>query len=363
MRGRLILISSQKSHYDGLFDRSMSAGWDDLDLSFIQLDQSAPWTGEGAHRTDTLLVDLANLIPEQARHRISQIRRWSSVAPVVAIRENDARTTTQQQTLDADTTIRWHEITQSANIAMAALWRAVERAREKAEARLATKLVAAAAPGLTLSFDRRLHRFDPTAFDALIRDLLGDEATVTIEERSNLGDDGPGWIRLNGPDPDELVPVAEAFYERVWRKQQGDAADAEDRALARTVSALEALFGPRLDAMRDDLGEVKASTDLFANEEVREAITDKAGDHASAKRKKTNQTRLRRITEGLLLEAPKALVSTYLGASAGEVAGEVVGEIAAKAVGAMTKAVAGEIAHEVQTDVKRLLDGKAADDG
>ncbi len=209
--------------------------------------------------------------------------------------------------------------------------------------------------GLTLTFDTRLHRFDATAFDAFIAEVLGPETDVTIEERSAISEEGPGWIRINGPNPDELVGVAEAFYDRAWRTEQAEA-QAEDAALTRMVSALEALFGPRLEEMRNQFAEVKASTDLFADEDVREAITDKAREHVGAKRKKTNQTRLRRIAEGLMLEAPKAFVSTYLGESVGEVAGELVGETLGAAVGAVAEAFVDEVAEEVEDDVKGLLE-------
>ena len=219
----------------------------------------------------------------------------------------------------------------------------------------------AGAPGLTLTFDTRLHRFDPTAFDAFIAGVLGRETAVTIEARSNVREEGPGWIRINGSDPDDLVLVAEAFYDRAWRVQ-AEAAATEDKALAATMSALKTFFGARLDAMRDDLRHVKASTNLFANQAVREAITDEANKRDAAKMKKATQTRLRRISEGLLLEAPKALLGTYLGESAADVAGEVVGEVAAKAIGAMTKAAVGEIAEEAQVETKKLLYGKASED-
>lgn len=179
-------------------------------------------------------------------------------------------------------------------------------------------------PGLTLTFDTRLHRFDATAFDALIAEVLGRDTDVTIEERSNLDADIPAFIRINGSRVDDLVAVAEAFYNRVWAKR----ADAEDAVLRRTITALEVLFGPRLNEMRDRLVKVEASTNLFADEEVREAITDMAAEHVLAKRKKSFQTTFQKITEGLAKEAPKKLIGAFIGEKAVEALGEVLGGVA-----------------------------------
>lgn len=129
--------------------------------------------------------------------------------------------------------------------------------------------------GLTLTFDTRLHRFDATAFDALIAGVLGPETDVTIEARSNIEVPGPAFIRINGSRPSDLVAVAEAFYDRVW----ASSVSTEDGALRRTMTAIEMLFGPRLEELRDALSSVDASTSLFADEDVRQAITDKVGEH------------------------------------------------------------------------------------
>lgn len=218
------------------------------------------------------------------------------------------------------------------------------------------RLVLGDGPGLTLTFDTRLQRFDPTAFDAFIAGVLGRDTDVTIEARSNVREEGPGWIRINGSEFNDLVLVAEAFYDRTWRKAEDDAAR-EDQVLARVMKGLELMFGSRLDELRDVLSRVEANTGVLANDDVREAITDKSQEHANAKWKKTHQTRLRRVAEGLLLEAPKALASKYLGDSVGEVAGEVVGELVGDAIGAGAKAAADVLADEAKADVKGLLEG------
>lgn len=178
---------------------------------------------------------------------------------------------------------------------------------------------AASTRGLTLTFDTRLHRFDATAFDALIAEVLGPDTDVTIEERSNLDAEGPAFIRINGARPEDLIAVAEAFYDRAWARAE----NAEDAALRRTMTAMEVLFGPRLDEMRDHLVRVEASTNLLAEEDVREAIADKAAEHIAAKRERTFSTRLQRIVRGIGKEAPKKLVAGFIGEKAAEVLGEV----------------------------------------
>lgn len=59
-----------------------------------------------------------------------------------------------------------------------------------------------------------------------------------------------------------------------------------------------------------------------------EAIADKAAEHVTAKRKKSFQTPLQRITEGLAKEAPKKLIGAFIGEKAAEALGEVLGGVA-----------------------------------
>lgn len=202
-----------------------------------------------------------------------------------------------------------------------------------ADARLAIRLAGRSSNGLTLTFDKRLHRFGPTAFDALIAEVLGPDTDVTIEERSNMEVHGAAFIRINGACADDLVAVAEAFYHRVWRSAE---TAADERALQKAMSSGMALLVVRLDEMRDHLVNVQASTDLLADEDVREAITDKAAEHVLAKRKKSFQTGLQRITDGLIKEAPKKLISSFIGKKAADALGDVLGGVAETVVeGAM----------------------------
>lgn len=186
-------------------------------------------------------------------------------------------------------------------------------------------------PGLTLTFDTRLHRFDATAFDALIAEVLGPDTDVTIEERSNLDAEGPAFIRINGARLEDLVAVAEAFYDRAWARSE----NVEEAALRRTMTAMEVLFGPRLDRMRDDLSAVKASTNLFADEDVREAITDKAAEHIAAKRKREFSTRTQRLIAAVASEVKKRTVDLVVGEGVADTAIEIAGEMVGDALRAI----------------------------
>lgn len=130
-------------------------------------------------------------------------------------------------------------------------------------------------PGLTLTFDTRLHRFDPTAFDALIAQVLGPDTDVTIEERSNIDADGPAFIRINGRNPDHLAAVAEAFYDRVWRSVE---AVVEERALARAMSSGMVLLLNRLDDLRSSWSGATVNHPAVAT-----MLADQAESHALTK--------------------------------------------------------------------------------
>jgi len=127
--------------------------------------------------------------------------------------------------------------------------------------------------GLTLTFDSRLHRFDPVAFDIFIGEVLGQETRVTIEERSSLDVDGPSFIRINGPEPDDLLRVAEAFYDRVWRA---------DRQ-AEIATRAQSLVLQRLDLMWEALLEVRENVGLLGRPDIRETIEDLTDQHLLAK--------------------------------------------------------------------------------
>lgn len=100
---------------------------------------------------------------------------------------------------------------------------------------------------LTLTFDTRLHLLDATALNAFIADLLGPATDVAIEEGSDFNSAGPSLIRINGANRDDLVRVAEAFYDRVWRSVE---AVVEARAHQNAMSSGVALILGRLDEMR-----------------------------------------------------------------------------------------------------------------
>jgi uncharacterized protein YjbI with pentapeptide repeats len=197
-------------------------------------------------------------------------------------------------------------------------------------------------PGLTLTFDTRLHRFDGTALDFLIAEVLGRDTDVTIEERSNVHAEGPSFIRINGSCADDLIAVAEAFYDRVWRSAE---AVVDERVQKAMSSSIEVLL-TRLDGMRDCLRKVEANVAVLGDEDVQEAIMDKAQEHVAAKWKKTFQSRMQRIAEGLATGVPKKLIGTFLGETVADVAGDLVGEVFGKALGA-----AGEAAVEPVLEV------------
>lgn len=173
------------------------------------------------------------------------------------------------------------------------------------------------ASGLTLTFDSRLHRFDPTAFDAFIAEVLGVDTDVTIEERSNIDSEGPAYIRINGSSVEDLVAVAEAFYDRVWR-----GAEATENGLLPRGTAL---LVRRLDGLRDTLAEVRETVGILGNPDVQETLEDQGAAHILAKDKKLLQTRFQRIAGGVAREVKRRTVKEVIDAVQGEVEDGVAG--------------------------------------
>ncbi len=143
--------------------------------------------------------------------------------------------------------------------------------------------------GLTLTFDNRLHRFDSAAFDLLIAEVLGPETNVTIEEQSNVSD-RPGWIRINGDDPEHLVTVAEAFYDRVW---------AGDKKQAGLLPRGIALLVRRLDELRDLLACVDESVGILPDDCPVSIESNPTGPICMI----TPKTRFQRVAKGVDAEA------------------------------------------------------------
>lgn len=176
--------------------------------------------------------------------------------------------------------------------------------------------------GLTLTFDTRLHRFDPTAFDIFIGEVLGPDTDVTIEERSNIGDAGQGYFRLNGSSPEDLVTVAEAFYDRVW----DDAVKAaEDAALIKTMSSGFAMVLGRLSHQRDHLARIEENVGILDNADVQEMLAGQGEAYVLAKDKRLLQTRFQRITNGVAAEVQRRTVGQLGSAIHGEVEAGVAG--------------------------------------
>jgi hypothetical protein len=67
--------------------------------------------------------------------------------------------------------------------------------------------------------------------------------------------------------------------------------------------------------MCDHLVKIEASTDLFGNADVREAITDKAIEHVEARRWKGLSTRFQRVATAIATQAKRLLLDGPLGAS------------------------------------------------
>ena len=162
--------------------------------------------------------------------------------------------------------------------------------------------------GLTLTFDSRLHRFDPTAFDAFIAQVLGPDTDVTIEERSNIDAEGPSFIRINGSRVEDLVAVAEAFYDRVWR-------ETDNSLLPQGLAVLLA----RLEILREQVSDVRETVGILGNPDVQEMLEDQGAAHVLAKDKKLLQTRVQRVTKGLAAEARRRTIGKVGNVIQGEV--------------------------------------------
>ena len=176
--------------------------------------------------------------------------------------------------------------------------------------------------GLTLTFDSRLHRFDPTAFDAFIAQVLGPDTDVTIEERSNIDAEGPSFIRINGNRAKDLVTVAEAFYDRVWETAQ---AAAEEAALVKAMSSGFATLLGRLSHQRDHLIRIEETVGILGNPEVREKLEDGGAAYVLAKDRRVLQTRVQRVTKGLTAEVQRRTIGKFGNVIQGEVEDGVAG--------------------------------------
>jgi len=172
------------------------------------------------------------------------------------------------------------------------------------------------ASGLTLTFDTRLHRFDPTAFDAFIGEVLGPDTDVTIEERSNIDAEGPAYIRINGSRAGDMVAVAEAFYDRAWQEAE---ALVDKMAVEKSVSSGMAIILQRLDHQRDHLIRVEETVGILNNPDVQEMLEDKGAAHVLAKDKKLLQTTFQRISKGVVEEVKRRTVKGVINAVQGEV--------------------------------------------
>ena len=176
------------------------------------------------------------------------------------------------------------------------------------EATRALALVHAISDGLTLTFDTRLHRFDPTAFDAFIAQVLGPDTDVTIEQRSNINMEGPSFIRINGSRPEDLVAVAEAFYDRVWR-------ETDNSLLPRGLAVLLA----RMELLREQVSEVQENVGILGNADVQEMLEDQGAAHVFTKDKKLLQTRFQRVAGGVAQEVQRRTVGKLGNVIQGEV--------------------------------------------
>jgi hypothetical protein len=144
--------------------------------------------------------------------------------------------------------------------------------------------------GLTLTFDTRLHRFMPMAFDVFIAEVLGPDADVTIEERSAPSTVGGSFIRLRGSNAKDLIAVAEAFYDRAWLAE----AAASEQQLAHTMSRGVAVILEQLQSMRDYWSGL-----AVANPDVQEMLTDQATAHVRQKDRELLTTPTQRIANAL----------------------------------------------------------------
>lgn len=84
----------------------------------------------------------------------------------------------------------------------------------------------------------------------------------------------------------------------------------------------------QLREMHELLLEVKGDVSVLGDDEVREAITDKATEQVKAKRKRSFQTTFQRIVEGLVIEVPKRLIALFTGQKVADALGDVLGGVA-----------------------------------
>jgi hypothetical protein len=162
--------------------------------------------------------------------------------------------------------------------------------------------------GLTLTFDTRLHRFMPMAFDVFIAEVLGPDTDVTIEERSAPNTVGGSFIRLRGSNAKDLITVAEAFYDRAWQAE----AEASEQQLAHTI----AVILEQLQSMRDYWSGL-----AVANPDVQEMFTDQATAHIRRKDREILTTPTQRIASALIEEAKTRLGKALTSAGEGLVRG------------------------------------------
>ncbi|MFH1467869.1 MAG: pentapeptide repeat-containing protein [Pseudomonadota bacterium] len=153
--------------------------------------------------------------------------------------------------------------------------------------------------GLTLTFDTRLHRFDGTAFDLLIAQVLGHDTDVTIEGRSNV-DEHPGWIRINGSRIEDLVSVAEAFYNRTWEDERPQPSEAA--VMQAMTSGFAAILGC-LSQQRDHLVRIDESVGILANPDVQEMLEGQGAAFVLETDRRLLQTRFQRVAEAAYDEA------------------------------------------------------------
>ncbi len=171
--------------------------------------------------------------------------------------------------------------------------------------------------GLTLTFDSRLHRFDPAAFEVFIVQVLGPDTDVTIEEKSSTDEHGHSFFRINGSQADDLVAVAEAFYDKVW---ESAAPHPSEAAIMQAMSSGFAMILGRLSHQRDHLVSIEESVHILDNPDVQEMLGDRGAAHVLAKDRKALQTRFQRISQGVAMEVQRRTIGQAGDVVQGEVA-------------------------------------------
>ena len=159
----------------------------------------------------------------------------------------------------------------------------------------ARQAVLGAQPGLTLTFSNRIHRFDPTAFNLLILEVLGSDPDVSVEASSPLNVEGVGWIRINGTRGEDLLLVAEAFHNRVWAAVH---AAAEKHALQQMMSTGLVAIINTLDGLRDSWEGASIN-----HPDVQEMLLDQASEHVAKKDQALLRTRFQKVATAVREEA------------------------------------------------------------